>query len=71
MKKTYISPSISVMKMEGQTLCEGSKPTWHVNHTTHSEDLEVGSDYGYIMKDKGFEYYQENNVYDPWNSDNW
>lgn len=64
MKRKYIKPTTSVVRMEAQNnYCQAS--SWSVRDA--SGVIQSDADRGYVLTDK-----DENvSTYDPWNSDTW
>lgn len=60
MKRKYIKPTTSVVRMEAQNnYCQAT--SWSVR------DIQSDADRGYVLTDE-----DENvSTYDPWNSDTW
>ena len=64
MKRTYIKPTTSVVRMEAQNnYCQAA--SWSVRDA--SGLVQSDADGGYVLTDE-----DENvSTYDPWNSDTW
>lgn len=66
MKKTYLKPDTTLVKLDACSICAGSL-AWDVDNAKDKSETS-SSDWGPIIVDQG-----EGNMgsYDPWNSTNW
>ena len=64
MKRNYITPTTSVVRMEAQNnYCQAT--SWSVRDASGA--IQSDADRGYVLTDE-----DENvSTYDPWNSDTW
>lgn len=71
MKRKYIKPTISVVRMESQNnYCAATSNQWVVGKFYDYGQVELddpASDMGPVITDKD----EAVKKYDPWNSDNW
>lgn len=64
MKRKYIKPTTSVVRMEAQNnYCQAT--SWSVRDA--SGHVQSTADRGYVLTDED----ESVNTYDPWNSKNW
>lgn len=64
MKRKYIKPTTTVVRMEAQNnYCQAT--SWSVRDA--SGEVQSAADRGYVLTDED----ESASTYDPWNSDNW
>lgn len=64
MKRKYIKPTASVVRMEAQNnYCQAT--SWSVRDASGA--VQSTADRGYVLTDED----ESVNTYDPWNSKNW
>ena len=64
MKRKYIKPTTSVVRMEAQNnYCQAT--SWSVRDASGA--IQSDADRGYILTDED----ERDDAYDPWNSKNW
>lgn len=64
MKRKYIKPTTSVVRMEAQNnYCQAT--SWSVRDASGA--IQSDADRGYVLTEED----ESVNEYDPWNSDNW
>lgn len=64
MKRKYIKPTTTVVRMEAQNnYCQAT--SWSVRDASGA--IQSDADRGYVLTDED----ESVNTYDPWNSDNW
>lgn len=64
MKRKYIKPTTSVVRMEAQNnYCQAT--SWSVRDASGA--IQSDADRGYVLTDED----ESVNTYDPWNSKNW
>ena len=65
MKRKYIKPTTSVVRVETQNNYCTTASTWSVRDA--SGEIPSNADRGYVLTDED----ESVNTYDPWNSKNW
>lgn len=64
MKRKYIKPTTTVVRMEAQNnYCQAT--SWSVRDASGA--IQSDADRGYVLTDED----ESVNTYDPWNSDKW
>lgn len=64
MKRKYIKPTTSLVRMEAQNnYCQAT--SWSVRDASGA--IQSDADRGYVLTDEN----ESASTYDPWNSDNW
>lgn len=64
MKRKYIKPTTTVVRMEAQNnYCQAT--SWSVRDASGA--IQSNADRGYVLTDED----ESVNTYDPWNSDTW
>lgn len=65
MKRKYIKPTTSLVRVETQNNYCNTASTWSVRDA--SGEIPSDADRGYVLTDED----ESASPYDPWNSDNW
>lgn len=65
MKRKYIKPTTSVVRVETQNNYCNTVSTWSVRDASGA--IQSDADRGYVLTDED----ESVNTYDPWNSKNW
>lgn len=65
MKRKYIKPTTSVVRVETQNNYCNTVSTWSVRDA--SGEIPSNADRGYVLTDEE----ESASTYDPWNSDKW
>lgn len=65
MKRKYIKPTTSVVRVETQNNYCNTVSTWSVRDASGA--IQSDADKGYVLTDED----ESVNTYDPWNSKNW
>lgn len=65
MKRKYIKPTTSLVRVETQNNYCTTVSTWSVRDASGA--VQSAADRGYILTDED----ESVNTYNPWNSDNW
>lgn len=65
MKRKYIKPTTSVVRVETQNNYCNTVSTWSVRDASGA--IQSDADRGYVLTDEE----ESASTYDPWNSDNW
>lgn len=65
MKRKYIKPTTSLVRVETQNNYCTTVSTWSVRDASGA--VQSAADRGYILTDED----ESVNTYDPWNSDTW
>lgn len=65
MKRKYIKPTTSVVRVETQNNYCNAASTWSVRDASGA--IQSDADKGYVLTDED----ESVNTYDPWNSKNW
>lgn len=65
MKRKYIKPTTSLVRMETQNNYCHATSSWAALDASGA--LQSDADRGYVLTDED----ESVNTYDPWNSDNW
>ena len=65
MKRKYIKPTTSVVRVETQGNYCNNASTWSVRDASGA--IQSDADRGYVLTDED----EKASAYDPWNSNNW
>lgn len=65
MKRKYIKPTTSVVRVETQNNYCNTASTWSVRDASGA--IQSNADKGYVFTDED----ESERAYDPWNSDTW
>lgn len=65
MKRKYIKPTTSVVRVETQNNYCNTASTWSVRDASGA--IQSDADKGYVLTDED----ESERAYDPWNSDTW
>ena len=65
MKRKYIKPTTSVVRVETQTNYCNTVSTWSVRDASGA--IQSDADKGYVLTDED----ENARAYDPWNSETW
>lgn len=65
MKRKYIKPTTSVVRVETQNNYCNTASTWSVRNASGA--IQSDADKGYVLTDED----ENARAYDPWNSDTW
>ena len=65
MKRKYIKPTTSVVRVETQGNYCNTVSTWSVRDASGA--IQSDADWGYVRTDED----EKASAYDPWNSDKW
>lgn len=65
MKRKYIKPTTTVVRMEAQNNYCNTVSTWSVRDASGA--IQSDADKGYVLTDED----ENARAYDPWNSDTW
>lgn len=65
MKRKYIKPTTSVVRVETQNNYCNAASTWSVRDASGA--IQSDADKGYVLTDEE----ESASTYDPWNSDKW
>lgn len=65
MKRKYIKPTTSVVRVETQNNYCNTVSTWSVHDASGA--IQSDADKGYVLTDED----ENARAYDPWNSDTW
>lgn len=66
MKRKYIKPTTTVVRMEAQNnYCQATSCSWSVRDASGA--IQSDADRGYVLTDED----ESVNTYDPWNSKIW
>ncbi|MBD9201156.1 MAG: hypothetical protein EGQ32_05325 [Prevotella sp.] len=65
MKRKYIKPTTSVVRVETQNNYCNTASTWSVRDASGA--IQSNADKGYVLTDED----ESERAYDPWNSDTW
>lgn len=65
MKRKYIKPTTSVVRVETQNNYCNTASTWSVRDASGA--IQSDADKGYVLTDEE----ESASTYDPWNSDKW
>lgn len=65
MKRKYIKPTTSVVRVETQNNYCNTVSTWSVRDASGA--IQSDADKGYVLTDED----ESERAYDPWNSDTW